>query len=97
MAGLPNQNPPPVLNLPFVQGSGLTLTMTAMQFLQQLWAATPLSPCAFDALPLSPQVGMRGMITDSTLAPVGNFGIAAAGGGAKTVPIWYDGSAWRIG
>ena len=97
--GLPNQNPPPVLNLPFVQTtpSGFILTMSGGQFLQQLWASTPLSPCTFDALPLSPQAGMRGLITDSIAVAMGNFGVIAMGGGTSTVPIWYDGNHWRIG
>jgi len=40
--------------------------------------------------------GMRAFVSDSTVAAAGNFGAAVAGGGADTVPVYYDG-AWRIG
>lgn len=38
--------------------------------------------------------GMRTMVTDAS-APV--FGAAVVGGGAVTVPVYYDGAAWKVG
>jgi hypothetical protein len=38
--------------------------------------------------------GARSFITDSTAA---TFGTVAAGGGANAVPVWSDGTNWKIG
>jgi hypothetical protein len=37
------------------------------------------------------------MVTDSTVAAAGNFGAVVTGGGANTVPVYSDGTNWRIG
>lgn len=44
-------------------------------------------------------VGGRGYVTDSNLPMATNYGatIAGHGGGANTVPVFYDGANWRIG
>jgi hypothetical protein len=42
----------------------------------------------------TPATGMRTMVTNA-LAPT--FGSAVAGGGAVTVPVFYNGSAWIVG
>lgn len=39
----------------------------------------------------------RAFITNSNVAASGNFGATAAGGGANRVPVWSDGTNWRIG
>jgi hypothetical protein len=39
----------------------------------------------------------RAFVTDSTVAAAGNFGAIVAGGGANTVPTYFDGLNWRIG
>jgi len=39
----------------------------------------------------------RGFITDSNAAASGNFGAVAAGGGSNKVPVYSDGTDWRIG
>jgi hypothetical protein len=39
----------------------------------------------------------RAVVTDSTVAAAGNFGAVVAGGGANRVPVYYDGTNWRIG
>jgi hypothetical protein len=41
--------------------------------------------------------GVRMYVTDSTVAASGNFGATVAGGGTNVVPVWCDGSAWKIG
>ena len=41
--------------------------------------------------------GRRAFISDANLAAAGNFGNAVSGGGANTVPVYSDGSVWRIG
>ena len=43
--------------------------------------------------------GGRGFVTDSTLTMSGNYGAAISGhgSGSYTVPVFYDGAAWRIG
>jgi hypothetical protein len=41
--------------------------------------------------------GKRTFVSDSTLEAIGNFGEIVAGGGANTVPVYSDGSNWRIG
>lgn len=41
--------------------------------------------------------GARSFVTDSTVAAAGNFGAVVAGGGANIVPVYNDGTNWRIG
>ena len=41
--------------------------------------------------------GLRAMVSDSTLAAAGNFGAAVVGGGSNVVPVFCDGTHWRIG
>lgn len=41
--------------------------------------------------------GYRQSINDGSLAMSGNFGAAAAGGGANHVPVYCDGTSWKIG
>ena len=47
-------------------------------------------------LPLA-STGSRAFISDSNLFASGNFGNIATSGGSNTVPVYYDGSDWRIG
>jgi hypothetical protein len=53
----------------------------------------------FDDLPQAPGLlsGQRAFITDANLEAVGNFGEVVGGGGANSVPVWSDGTNWRIG
>lgn len=48
-------------------------------------------------LPAAPTVGMRAFVNDSTVAAAGNFGAIVAGGSTINVPVFYDGTQWRIG
>ena len=41
--------------------------------------------------------GVRMFVTDSSVAGSGNFGAIVSGGGRNTVPVFCDGSNWRIG
>jgi len=41
--------------------------------------------------------GLRGTVTDSNVAASGNFGAIVANGGANVVPVYSDGTNWRIG
>jgi hypothetical protein len=41
--------------------------------------------------------GAHAFVTDSTAAMSGNFGATLTGSGSYTVPVFYDGAAWRIG
>ena len=45
----------------------------------------------------STQPGVRSMVNDSTLPALGNVGAAVVGGGTNTVPVYSDGTTWRIG
>ena len=41
--------------------------------------------------------GARDFVSDSSVAGSGNFGAIVAGGGANAVPVYCDGTNWRIG
>lgn len=41
--------------------------------------------------------GFRATVTDSNVAASGNFGTIVASGGANVVPVYSDGTNWRIG
>ena len=41
--------------------------------------------------------GIRATCTDSNAAATGNFGAVVASGGANIVPVYHDGTTWRIG
>lgn len=49
--------------------------------------------CLVSELPTS-TVGVRGFVTDANAT---TFGSVVAGGGSNKVPVYHDGSAWRIG
>lgn len=56
---------------------------------------TVVAPVAFASLPASPITGQRAMINNSVAAPA--FLSTAAGGGATTVPVFYNGTSWLVG
>ena len=45
----------------------------------------------------SGNAGLRGFANDANLVAAGNFGAQVTDGGGNTVPVWSDGSVWRIG
>lgn len=56
-------------------------------------------PIVFQALtvatlPASPVLGMKAFVTDAAST---TFAESLTGGGANSVPVYYDGSVWRIG
>jgi len=51
----------------------------------------------FSALPAATTSGLRGFISDGNLAAATNFGVQVAGGGANNVPVYSDGTNWKIG
>lgn len=44
----------------------------------------------------SASAGTTAFVSDSSVVHAGNSGSVVAGGGANFVPVYYDGSAWRI-
>lgn len=43
------------------------------------------------------ELAARFFVTDATVAASGNFGTAVAGSGANKVPVYCDGTSWKIG
>ena len=48
-------------------------------------------------LPSASTAGLRAFISDSNLVASGNFGAVATTGGSNIVPVFSDGTNWRIG
>lgn len=48
-------------------------------------------------LPSPTTPGMRAFVSDANLVASGNFGALVTGGAGNTVPVYSDGSDWRIG
>jgi len=67
----------------------IPITLSSRYILQPLFVVAQLSPTG--------HTGARSFVNDSTVAASGNFGAIVAGGGAYTVPVWCDGTNWRIG
>lgn len=51
----------------------------------------------YSALPSATTAGLRAFINDANTAALGNFGVVISGGGANNVPVFSDGTDWRIG
>lgn len=81
---------------PGIQGGGegvvMTRGMVSSKFVGT-WATTYGNLSA----PNAPVAGQRAFITDSDKVAAGNFGAIAGGGGSNAVPVYYDGTDWRIG
>ena len=56
-----------------------------------------LSVVAFANLPSATTAGQKAFISDGNLVAAGNFGAIVSGGGSNTVPVYSDGTNWRIG
>lgn len=56
-----------------------------------------LSVVAYANLPAATVAGRKAFINDANLAAASNFGSLVSGGGANTVPVYSDGTNWRIG
>jgi hypothetical protein len=48
-------------------------------------------------LPLATTAGQRAFVSDSTATASGNFGAVVTGAGTNKVPVYSDGTDWRIG
>ena len=48
----------------------------------------------FSTLPKDPSAGDKGYITDSSVT---TFYSVVSAGGTSTVPVFYDGTNWRVG
>ena len=58
-----------------------------------------LTPGPYNNLPASPTAGTRAFINDAAASSpeLGWGDTITSGGGSTTVPVWYDGSNWRVG
>jgi len=56
-----------------------------------------LSVVTFSNLPAATIAGRKAFVSDSNLVSSGNFGAVISGGGSNTVPVYSDGTNWRIG
>jgi hypothetical protein len=56
-----------------------------------------LSVVAFANLPSATTAGQKAFISDGNLIAAGNFGAIVSGSGSNTVPVYSDGTNWRIG
>lgn len=57
------------------------------------------NPCTVANLPgaAAAYIGLKMMVTDGSVVASGNFGAIVAGSGANKVPVYCDGTNWRIG
>ena len=67
----------------------IPITLNSKIILQPVFVVSQLSPTG--------HTGARSFVSNSTVDATGNFGAIVAGGGAYTVPVWCDGTNWRIG
>ena len=51
-------------------------------------------PMTVAELPSAADVGSRAFVTDSS---VSTFGSTVAGGGSTKVPVYFDGTNWKVG
>ena len=83
--------------------AGQDISFTAGQFgsgntFQFLSSGVSLTPnIAFDNLPSPTVAGQRTFVYDANLAAAGNFGQIVGNSGSNVVPVYSDGSDWRIG
>jgi Pectate lyase superfamily protein len=80
-------------------------TLSYAQLLQgfrgQIWSWDSMADAQLVVSTLPPASasfkGVRMAVTDSTVDASSNFGAIVPGGGGHTVPVWCDGTNWRIG
>lgn len=70
----------------------LCTSVTATSFVSVTGASTANLPAASAALQ-----GARATVTDATQTLTAGIGVVVAGGGANVVPVFCDGTNWRIG
>ncbi len=59
-----------------------------------LLGVAPYPTCLVAELPATADTGARGFVTDANAT---TFASIVAGGGSNKVPVYFDGSDWRIG
>lgn len=74
----------------YIQSTDFSLTLRTLSQVAPLTVAT--LPAAASTL-----IGARAVVTDSNAALTAGIGAVVAGGGANKVPVFCDGSNWRIG
>lgn len=77
----------------------MQVNLTGGMSLNGLPVSATVGPCNVASLPASPIAvqGLRGMATDSTATLAAGLGNIVAGLGTNIVPVYYDGTNWRIG
>lgn len=70
------------------------LTNFSSNFVMYIDGTTSTPAMAVGDLPIAGKKGRRSIVTDA-LAPT--FGVAVAGGGSVTVPVYDTGTAWFVG
>lgn len=77
-------------DIPLIELSSGRLDINWYDRLKQLEQNT----CTVATLPPAGNAGARNFVTDATVT---TFASVVVGGGANKVPVYDDGSAWRIG
>lgn len=78
-----------------MRGDGGELSAAAMNSLNA-GRAVKTSGFTVATLPTG-AAGDRAYVTDANAAFTAGIGAVVAGGGANVVPVFYDGTDWRIG
>jgi hypothetical protein len=81
-----------VFNTPHITDNG-SGTHIALDFTTPVFPTVASLPSASAAT----SKGMRYLVNDATVVAAGNFGATVTGGGANVVPVYSDGTNWRIG
>lgn len=76
-----------------VAGSGITITKSGGVYTFEV-PETVQAAVTVAALPTAGTVGRRRVVTDSTTT---TFNAIVSGGGANKIPVWDDGTNWRVG
>jgi len=73
-------------------GAATATSVVAASFLKTTAVAVGALPAAATA-----GAGARSMVSDSNAATTAGIGAVVAAGGANVVPVFSDGTNWRIG
>ena len=81
----------------FSDSGASTKTMHVERTGEARFASVETPAVTVASLPAATTAGIRRMVSDSSVAASGNFGAIVAGSGANVVPVYSDGTNWRIG
>lgn len=102
-------NPAGTVGLAAVNGAAATFMRSdaappLSQAIAPTWSAKHIfsvppvvTPSTVAALPGAPGTGARSAVTDANATLTAGIGAVVAGGGANIVPVFFDGTNWRIG